>query len=217
MGWSMGGGILAGVGIPLLAKATGSFAVAAAVLALVALPPLLLTVWTTRGRDPLPQPGARAQGFFSVLKVPAFRRTAALFVCAWTSIAVLSALVPFYVEHVVQAPQLLDAVFAAIQVSALLTIPVIAWMARRLQKHGAFAVAIAAWALALGGLGLGLQAAGSVEGAATQGEAARLTIRALIGPVPAVVLLGAAALALPAPPLTRAAHHHLRQRVARAA
>ena len=104
MGWSMGGGILAGVGIPLLAKATGSFAVAAAVLALVALPPLLITVWTTRGRDPLPQPGARAQGFFSVLKVPAFRRTAALFVCAWTSIAVLSALVPFYVEHVVQAP-----------------------------------------------------------------------------------------------------------------
>lgn len=72
-------------------------------------------------------------------------------------------------------------------------------------------------AVALGGLGLGLQAAGYVEGAATQAEGARLAIRVLIGPVPAMVLLGAAALALLAPPLTRAAHRHLRQRVARAA
>jgi glycoside/pentoside/hexuronide:cation symporter, GPH family len=288
MGWSMAGGIVAGVGIPLLMKQTGSMGAAAAVMALIALPPLLLTVWATRGRDPVLAAGASTAGFLSVLKVPAFRRTAALFVCAWTSIAVLSAIVPFYVEHVVQAPQLLDAVFAAIQISALLTIPLVAWLARRFEKHRAFALTVAVWAvvlvglalvptgaatpalilaalagpgvaaahvlpwamlpdvieadaqrtgeerpgafygmmtflekagtaMALGGLGFGLQAAGYVEGAATQGEGARLAIRALIGPVPAVALLAAAVLALVAPPLTRAAHQRLVARPAQAA
>ncbi|MCB9780252.1 MAG: MFS transporter [Alphaproteobacteria bacterium] len=289
MGWSMVGGIVAGVGLPVLVQQTGSFGRAAAVLGAVALPPLLWTVWATRGRD-LPAAAAAttaAESFWSVLRVPAFRRTATLFLCAWSSIAVLSALVPFYVEHVLLHPGLLDAAFAAIQLSALLAIPLVSWLARRFEKHVAYGVAIASWAVVLVGLaavptgtgapalvvaalvgpgvaaahvlpwsmlpdvieadaaergheragafygamtflekaatavalwslGIGLQAAGYVEGAAAQPESARLAIRVLIGPAPAVVLLAAAAFALLAPPLTRAAHGRLVARLATA-
>jgi len=67
---------------------------------------------------------------------------------------VLSALVPFYVQHHLHAPDKLDALFAAIQVSALVCVPVVVWLAGRVQKHVAYAVGMAVWAVVLIGLAL---------------------------------------------------------------
>jgi len=280
MGWSMVGGIVAGVAFPMMFNAW-SWTVGGLVIGALMVPGLAIMLWTTRGRDPVVEVEQRGS-MWSVFKVRAFRRTAILFVLAWTTIAVLSALVPFYVEHHLHAPQLLDAVFAAIQVSALVTIPLVVLLSKRFQKHLAYAVCVVAWgavllglslvpegmttpaliiaalagpgvaaahvlpwsmlpdvveedrvehgqdragafygamtflekagtALALWGLGIGLELFGYAEGAATQPESARLAICVLIGPLPAVVLIVAALLAWRRPPLTRGAHQALVQ------
>lgn len=280
MGWSMVGGIVAGVGMPML-LVNGGWHLAGGVLALLIAPPLAVTWWMTRGREQAapPESGAVAPPW-AVLRNAPFRRVALLFVSAWASIAALSALVPFYVQHHLHAPKMLDALFAAIQLSALVSIPAVAWLAGRVQKHVAYAIGMGGWALVLLGLALvpegavypalalgvlagpgvaaahvlpwsmlpdvvevdavesgrsrtgdfygmmtfleqvatafalwtlgnGLGMAGYVEGAAEQGEPARLAIRLLIGPVPGAVLLAAAVHAWVRPPLTREAHASL--------
>ena len=224
---------------------------------------------------------------WSVLRNQAFRRTAVLFVLAWTSIATLSALVPFFVNHHLRHPALLDAAFAAIQVSALICIPLVAWMARRWDKARAYAICIASWALvllglaavpagtgvaalavaalcgpgvaaahvlpwsmlpdvveadqvatgedragafygvmtfleksatavALWGVGVGLEVAGWVEGAASQSAGALQALLVMIGPVPAAALALAVLLALLRPPMGRDAHRALVRRLASA-
>ncbi|MDP2316912.1 MAG: MFS transporter [Pseudomonadota bacterium] len=277
MGWSMVGGIVAGIAMPMLVKA-GGFRLGGEVLALLLAPPLLVTWLATRGR--VARRAVAASGSlappWAVLRSVSFRRVALLFVSAWASIAMLSALVPFYVQHHLHAPQLLDALFAAIQLSALVSIPAVAWLSGRVQKHRAYAVGMVTWAVVLLGLALvpegattpalvlgvlagpgvaaahvlpwsmlpdvvevdtlergadrtgdfygmmtfleqvatavalwvlgnALGAAGYLEGAAEQGEGARLAIRLLIGPVPGVVLLVAGLYAWARPPLTREA------------
>ena len=155
MGWSMVGGILAGVGIPLIVHADGgSWRLAGAVMAVIAFPPLLITLWVTRGRDRITASAAAPAGTWSVLKNRAFRRTALLFLAAWSIIAAVSAMVPFYVEHHMHHPKLLDGVFAAIQFAALFAIPAVVLLARKTQKHIAYALSIGTWALVLLGLAL---------------------------------------------------------------
>lgn len=150
MGWSMVGGIVAGIGVPVL-LGEGGWRLAGTVLAAAMVPPLVITWWTTRGREvsrgtPTTQ---RWSPPWSVLASGPYRRVAFLFVSAWSSIAVLSALVPFYAQNLLHAPEMLDALFAAIQLSALASIPAVAWLARRTQKHLAYAAGMAVWAAVL--------------------------------------------------------------------
>lgn len=284
MGWSMGGGIVAGIGVPLL-LAQGGWRLAGSVLALAMVVPLVITWWSTRGRERSAPAAAPAGLPWEVLRNAPFRRVAVLFVAAWSSIAVLSALVPFYAQHHLLDKSVVDGLFAAIQLSALACIPAVAWLAGRVQKHVAYALGMGVWAvvlvglagvpagavslalgiavltgpgvaaahvlpwamlpdvveadrvatgvdragdfygmmtfleqiataLALWALGTTLGLAGYVEGADTQGEAARGAIRLLIGPVPGLVLLAAALQAWRRPPLTREGHRALAERSA---
>ena len=280
MTWSMAGGLVSGIAFPMVVQATGSWGIAGCGIAVLMLVPLIVMVRVTRGLDPVGATHAEEPAFWTVFANRSFRRTAVLFMIAWTSIAVLSALVPFYMQHVIGAPQLLDAALAAIQLSALAAIPLVVAVSRRFEKHTTFAVAVATWAVvlvalslvpadigkgvlvlaalvgpgiaaahvlpwsmipdvveadalergrdragafygtmtflekcgtafALWSLGMALDAAGYVEGAAQQSENAIHTIRLLIGPVPATALLVASVLAIVAPPVTRAAHRRL--------
>lgn len=281
MGWSMAGGMAAGILLPLVARRTGSWGLGAAMLAVLMIPGLVVMLRATRGRDLEGPPANAATGsMWSVLSNEAFRRTAVLFVLAWTSIATLSALVPFFVNHHLKHPGLLDAAFAAIQFSALLCIPLVAWLARKLDKARAYAVCIATWAVvllglaavpsgtgvaalvvaalcgpgvaaahvlpwsmlpdvveadqvatgqdragafygvmtfleksatavALWGVGVGLEVSGWVEGADVQPDGALRALLVMIGPVPAVALTVAVVLALLRPPMGREVHRAL--------
>ncbi len=279
MGWSMIGGIVAGVAMPMLAHAY-SWRTAALVLGCLVIPPLFLVVWATRGRDistPVPVGQGRAPSMWTVLNNRPYRRIVAQFCASWTVVSALGSLVPFYVEHHLHRTDLLDALFAAIQISALIFVPVIVYASKRMQKHTAYAVAMVLWAvvltalalvpvgdatsaiaiaclvgpgvaaahvlpwamlpdvveidrlqggvdrtgqfygmmtflekvvlaLTLWGVGLTLQAAGYVEGAASQPESARIAILCMLGPIPGVILLFAGIGAVLYPPLTREEH-----------
>lgn len=274
MAWSMVGGLTAAIAVPML-REQGGWALPAVVIGVAIVPPLLLTVWATRGRDSEASSGNARP--WEVLAVPAFRRVAVLFLCAWTCIAVLSALIPFYVEHHVGRVDMLDAVLAVLQLAGLLFIPLVVRLAANTNKHvaytmtmlvfavclGALALVPSGWlysvlmlgclaglgvagahvlpwamlpdvvdadrvrtgtdragafygmmtflektatAFALGGIGWGLQWGGYVEGATHQSVEAITTIRVLVGPVPALILAGAALFAAMCPPVTRDAH-----------
>ncbi len=276
MGWSMGGGIVAGVLMPIVMHAQG-WRTAGVVLGALTILPLVLAVASTRGRLQARPPEVRTGAPWEVVGSRPFRRTVFLFACAWTTTSALSALVPFYAQHVLGHPEHLDLLFAVIQVAALVSVPLVARLAVRLQKHQAYALAMGSFSLALVALsllpagnvpavfvvaalagpgvaaahvlpwsmlpdavevdrveagrdrtgsfygamtfveqvatavalwtlGLALEVGGYVEGAATQGPSAVLAIRALVGPVPAVVLGTAALFAVLRPPLTRSAH-----------
>ena len=146
MTWSMVGGIIAGVVVPWARESTGSYATGAWGLAVAGVFPLLIAVWATAGRDRSIDVPANAPSMWSVLRVRAFRRTAALFLAAWSSIAVLSALVPFYAEFRLGRPDLVDSMFAAIQISAMVSIPLVIKLAAMTEKHTAYAVSVVAWA-----------------------------------------------------------------------
>jgi Na+/melibiose symporter-like transporter len=200
-----------------------------------------------------------------------------LFLAAWGSISVLGALLPFYIQDHLRRGDLEDVLFATLQISALLSIPLVLWLATRLEKHRAYGVLVATWAvvllamaalptdrpqvalllaalvgpgvaaghvlpwamlpdvveadrlqngveragafygvmtflekvgtaLALQGMLLGLQFAGYDRTLDVQLDEARLAMVIMLGPIPAVVLVGAAIFAFVRPPMTRAEH-----------
>ncbi len=150
MAWSMVGGIIAGISMPLLVQ-NYSWRVAGLALGLAIAPPLWIAVLATRGRDRSGVAGA-GPGMWSVLRDPDYRRVVAQFCASWTVVATLSSIVPFYVEHHLHRVDLLDALFAAIQLSALVCIPGVVWLAGRWDKARAYAAAMAMWAAVLIGL-----------------------------------------------------------------
>jgi GPH family glycoside/pentoside/hexuronide:cation symporter len=152
MAWSMVGGIVSGVAMPLLFN-TYSWRTAGLVLGLCIAPPLWVAVAATKGRDPNGSSGA-GPGMWSVLGNGPYRRVVAQFCASWTVVATLSSIVPFYVEHHLHRTDLLDALFAAIQLSALVCIPGIVWLSGRWDKPRAYGLAMASWAAVLLGLAL---------------------------------------------------------------
>ena len=284
MAWSMVGGITVGVLMPLLHEWTGSWRVAGMSMSLLAAPPLLLMLWATRGRDHT-TPVEPSASLWSVLRVRSFRRVAVLYLAAWSTIAVLGGVIPFYVQHHLRHPQLLDVLLATLQLAALTFIVPVVKLSNRLEKHVAYALSIGTWALvmlglalvpeglgwqvlpvaalagvgvaaahvlpwsmlpdvveidaaahggveragsfygmlillekvataaAMGMMGVALELGGYVQGAEVQSEAARNTIRLIIGPIPGVVLVAAALFAWRYPPVTRQMHQDVLARL----
>jgi GPH family glycoside/pentoside/hexuronide:cation symporter len=171
MAWSMVGGIVAGVFMPLIMHAAG-WRTAGLVLGAVTILPLALAVSATRGRLQARPPQMKTGAPWEVLGSRPFRRTVILFACAWTTTSALSALVPFYAQHVLGHMEYLDLIFAVIQGAALLSVPLVARFALKAQKHVAYAVAMGSFSVAL--VALSILPAGNVP--------AVFVVAALAGP-----------------------------------
>ncbi len=277
MGWTLVAGLVGAIVMPLVRESTGTYTAGAAIVAVVMLPPAMLMLFATRGKDAPHTSATSTEPLWTVLRVPAFQRVALLFLAAWSSISVLAALLPFYVRDHLGDPKLEDAVMGTVQLAGLLTIPLAMYAAKRLEKHRAYTVLIGSWAVLLVGLaalpegswgwGLfmcalmgpgvagahvlpwsmlpdvveadqvanGTDRAGAFYGAMTflekaasavalqamllgldlsgydraldvQGDTTQLAILLMIGPIPGVILLLAAAFAWFRPPMTRAEH-----------
>ena len=71
MSWSMVGGLVAGIGLPVILGATdGSWRIAGLALAAAAVGPLLWTVVATRGRDRNEAPQQTPTAMWTVLRMP---------------------------------------------------------------------------------------------------------------------------------------------------
>jgi GPH family glycoside/pentoside/hexuronide:cation symporter len=278
MGWTLVAGLVGAVVMPFVRESTGTYTTGAAIIAGLMLVPAVLALLATRGRDVEQTRNASEAPLWTVLRVPAFRRVALLFLAAWSSISVLAALLPFYVREHLGDPRLEDAVMGTVQLSALAMIPLAMFAARRLEKHRAYTLLIGSWAVLLVGLAvlpegawgwglvmcalmgpgvagahvlpwsmlpdvveadqvandgadragafygamtfmekaasavalqamlLGLQFAGYDRTLELQADTTQLAILLMIGPIPGVVLLLAAAFAWLRPPMTRSEH-----------
>lgn len=153
MAWSMVGGIVAGILMPMVSHAY-SWRVAGVVLGAMVIPPLVWVLAATKGRDPCAPPQSSGPSMWTVLRNRPYRRVVAQFCASWTVVSALGSLVPFYVQHHLHHPELLDALFAAIQLSALIFVPLVVIASKKMQKHTAYAAAMAMWAVVLLGLAL---------------------------------------------------------------
>jgi GPH family glycoside/pentoside/hexuronide:cation symporter len=149
MAWSMGGGIVAAVAFPLFRGHFGSYGSAALAIAPMVAPPILLAAWVTSGRDHADDSSADTGAPWSVLADPAFRRVVVLFLSCWVVIAALAALIPFYVAHLIGDPKAEDVILGVLQISALLTIPLITAATRRFNKWRTYSASVLAWGVVL--------------------------------------------------------------------
>jgi GPH family glycoside/pentoside/hexuronide:cation symporter len=150
--WSMVGGIVVGVCFPLLAQPkspTPSWWLAALVMAPFVVGPLLVSSSTAPQRTPHLPGQSRIGNLRKVLSYGRFWRVAAGFSIPWACVSVIAAAIPYLMDSCLGQPERTDIVFAAIQISALLFVVPIGWLAGRLQKHIALSLGLLSWACAL--------------------------------------------------------------------
>lgn len=162
MGWSMAGGIVAGIGFPVLREMSGNWYTPGLALALVMVVPLVLPITVTRRYDKPLIDKPTAVSLHSLLRNRVFLRVVTLFVLNWTMIAVLSSLVPYFVHYHLGDENKTDLILAALQLSALVSVPVVVRLSERLEKHEAFTWTIGSWGILM--LGFFFVPAGNVAG-----------------------------------------------------
>jgi len=123
--------------------------------------PLILPITVTRKYDkPLVEKPTKVS-LTSLRRNRVFARVVVLFVLNWTMIAVLSSLVPFFVQYHLGAGSKTDVILAALQLSALVAVPAVVQLCSRLEKHQAFGWTIGSWGIIM--LGFFLVPAGDVQ------------------------------------------------------
>lgn len=153
VGWGLIGALLAGAGMPFLAERTGSWAQAGAIFTVIVAIPLLIMLRATRGYD-VAASSYSEEPVWSTLQNQAFRRVVFLSVTSWPCLAVASALLPFYCQHHLGHPERLKIYLGTAQLSALLLVPLLVWLARRLEKHRVYALGLCGWVLSFAALSL---------------------------------------------------------------
>lgn len=147
IGWGLLGGLLVGAGMPFVAERTGSWATAGLVFTgLIALP-LLIMLRATRGYD-VADGAYSEEPAWAVMRNRAFRRVVFLSATSWPCLAVASALLLFYCQHHLGHPERLKLYLGAAQLSALLLVPVLLLLSRRLEKHRVYALGLGGWLVA---------------------------------------------------------------------
>jgi GPH family glycoside/pentoside/hexuronide:cation symporter len=142
--WGVFGALLTAAGMPLLAERFG-WAKAGTFYAIAAAFPWIIMLITTRGLDP-GRPQEEGFALRAVLKNRAFRRTLVLCVTAWPCVAIISSLIPFYVQHYIGHPEALKIGLGTMQLSTIIMIPVVVRISQKLQKPRAYAMGVLTWA-----------------------------------------------------------------------
>lgn len=120
------------------------------------IPPILITFFGTREREEFhkaePLPPREAIGY--VLKNYAFRYTLAIRILSWMPVTIVQAVFAYYLIYwsgmTEDETSIVQGVILAM---ALLFLPVVVWLSRRLEKKHAFIVATLTWVLVMFALG----------------------------------------------------------------
>ena len=127
-----------------------AFLVMGAVCGVVFAIPLWITFAATRERPEFQVEAALPvrQGLRFVLGNREWRYVLAMGLLSWMPVDIASALFPFFLIYWIGMPEAdANLILGIILASAALFLPLVSWMARRLEKRSAFLIATASWAV----------------------------------------------------------------------
>ncbi len=151
MAFSIGGTLAAVIVMILLERLfqdpVRRFAVSGSILGAVCLVPAFLAWKSSAGYDmPADPPGMSVQeSIMRTLKNRSFRQVMGLYLFSWTTTAVISSVLVYFVAYYLRRPDQANFFILAAELSAIGFIPAVVALAKRWDKRKAFIVACAIW------------------------------------------------------------------------
>jgi len=149
MGVSMAGGLIAAFFVPVIAsmfseEKTG-YLVMALIFGFLAMLPYLLLFFTVKEKYPETTSSDLSiiQSFFYTWKNRAFRFAAGIYMTAWMTVAMVSALFIYYVTYWMKMESQLEYLLAVVQLAAFICIPIIVKLANKMGKTKAYIFSMA--------------------------------------------------------------------------
>lgn len=117
------------------------------ILGLVSIIPPLVVFSITRERpaDELPAPLPMRQAIRETLSNYPFRLVMGLYLLSWTTASILAAVLIYFATYYLRVPEQANYFVLSAQGMAILFIPVVVWLSRRLDKRRAFILGSATW------------------------------------------------------------------------
>ena len=117
------------------------------ILGLVSMIPPLVVFSITRERpaSELPEPLPMRQAIQSTLSNRPFRLVMGLYLLSWTTASILAAVLIYFATYYLRVPEQANYFVLLAQGMAILFIPVVVWLSRRLDKRRAFIIGSATW------------------------------------------------------------------------
>jgi GPH family glycoside/pentoside/hexuronide:cation symporter len=127
------------------------YALVGVALGLVSIVPPLIVFRVTRGLTATaPQrPLAFRQALAYTLRNRPFRLVMGLYLLSWTTASILSAVLVYFASYHLRVPEQANYFVLVAQGSAIAFIPIVVWLARRLDKRRAFVIGTASWMVVL--------------------------------------------------------------------
>lgn len=151
MAVSMAGGLIAAFFVPVIAsifaeEKTG-YLVMALIFGFLAMLPYILLFFTMKEKYPEATSSdlSLIQSFFYTWKNRAFRYAAGIYMTAWMTVAMVSALFIYYITYWMKMESQLEYILAAVQLAAFICIPVILKLANKMGKTKAYIFGMAWW------------------------------------------------------------------------
>jgi GPH family glycoside/pentoside/hexuronide:cation symporter len=155
MAVSMAGGLIAAFMVPVIAdmfpvKRTG-YVVMAVIFGFLAMIPYFVLFFKIKERytDSKPSDLSLIQSFFYTWRNRAFRFAAGIYMTAWMTVALISALIQYYVTYWMNMSGQLEYILAAVQLAALICIPIMVKMSDKLGKTRAYIYGLVWWMLVM--------------------------------------------------------------------
>lgn len=155
MAVSMAGGLIAAVAMPLVVdlfpdRKTGYLVVGLA-FGLLAIVPYFTLFFGLRESNVSPVQVSMniANGFLHTFRNRAFRFAAAIYMTAWTTVNLVAALMQYYLTYWMKMADQIEIVLGLVQASALVFVPVMVWLARRMGKQASYVVGLSWWAVVM--------------------------------------------------------------------
>ncbi len=124
------------------------------ILGLISIIPPLVVFSITRERpaEELPAPLPMRQAIAETLGNYPFRLVMGLYLLSWTTASILAAVLIYFATYYLRVPEQANYFVLAAQGVAILFIPAVVWLSRRLDKRRAFIIGSATWIVVLLGL-----------------------------------------------------------------
>ena len=116
----------------------------------VIIPPLIVfSITRERPSAELPPPLAPGDALRQTLSNQPFRMVMGLYLLSWTTASILAATLIYFATYYLRIPDQANYLVLAAQGSAILFIPAVVWLCRRLDKRRAFILGALAWVIVL--------------------------------------------------------------------